>query len=138
MRGGHTPERCPDSPTGATFIEKLQATHSKATVKQHLAALRILFDWLVVGHIMELNPAHSVRGPKHVVEKGETPVLITDEARDLLESIDTSTVMGLRDRAIIASMAYTFARVGAATAMKVEDFIQGRRSQIRLNEKAAK
>jgi integrase/recombinase XerD len=123
----------------AAFIEKLQATHSKPTVKQHLAALRMLFDWLVVGHIMELNPAHSVRGPKHVVKKGKTPVLMADEARVLLDSIDTSTVVGLRDRAIIALMAYTFARVGAATAMKVEDyFVQGRRSQIRLYEKGGK
>jgi site-specific recombinase XerD len=123
----------------AAFIEGLQAPHSKPTVKQHLAALRMLFDWLVVGHIMELNPAHSVRGPKHVVKKGKTPVLIADEARALLDSIDTSTVMGLRDRAIIALMAYTFARVGAATAMKVEDyFVQGRRSQIRLYEKGGK
>lgn len=123
----------------AAFIEKLQTTHSKPTVKQHLVALRMLFDWLVVGHIMELNPAHSVRGPKHVVKKGKTPVLVADEARTLLDSIDTSTVMGLRDRAIIALMAYTFARVGAATAMKVEDyFVQGRRSQIRLYEKGGK
>lgn len=99
----------------------------------------MLFDWLVVGHVMGVNPAHSVRGPKHVVKKGKTPVLITDEARALLDSIDTSTVMGLRDRAIIALMAYTFARVGAATAMKVEDyFVQGRRSQIRLSEKGGK
>jgi site-specific recombinase XerD len=123
----------------AAFIEKVQATHSKPTVKQHLAALRMLFDWLVVGHVMDVNPAHSVRGPKHVVKKGKTPVLITDEARTLLDSIDTSTVMGLRDRAIIALMAYTFARVGAATAMKVEDyFVQGRRSHIRLHEKGGK
>ena len=120
----------------AAYIEKLQKTHSKPTVKQQLAALRMLFDWLVVGHIIDGNPAHPVRGPKHRVKKGKTPVLIADEARALLDSIDTSTVMGLRDRALIALMAYTFARVGAATAMKVEDyFIQGRRSHVRLHEK---
>jgi len=59
----------------AAYIEDLQRTHSKPTVKQHLAALRMLFDWLVVGHVMDVNPAHSVRGPKHVVKKGKTPVL---------------------------------------------------------------
>jgi integrase/recombinase XerD len=99
----------------------------------------MLFDWLVVGHVMDVNPAHAVRGPKHVVKKGKTPVLTADEARVLLDSIDTSTVMGLRDRALIALMAYTFARVGAALAMKVEDyFIQGRRSWVRLQEKGGK
>jgi len=123
----------------AAYVEELQRTHSKPTVKQHLAALRMLFDWLVVGHIMEVNPAHAVRGPKHVVKKGKTPVLAADEARILLDSIDTSTVMGLRDRALIALMAYTFARVSAATAMKVEDyFVQGRRSWVRLYEKGGK
>jgi integrase/recombinase XerD len=55
----------------AAFIEGLQATHSKPTVKQHLAALRMLFDWLVVGHVMDGNPAHAVRGPKHVVKKAK-------------------------------------------------------------------
>jgi site-specific recombinase XerD len=123
----------------AAYIEELRGTHSKPTVKQHLAALRMLFDWLVVGHIMDVNPAHAVRGPKHVVKKGKTPVLAADEARILLDSIDTSTVMGLRDRALIALMAYTFARVSAATAMKVEDyFVQGRRSWVRLYEKGGK
>jgi len=121
------------------YIEDLQRTHPKPTVKQHLAALRMLFDWLVVGHVMDVNPAHSVRGPKHVVKKGKAPVLATDEARVLLDSIDASTVMGLRDRALIALMAYTFARVSAATAMKVEDyFVQGRRSWVRLYEKGGK
>jgi integrase len=123
----------------AAFIEELQTTHSKPTVKQHLAALRMLFDWLVVGHTLNVNPAHAVRGSKYVVKKGKTPVLTADEARILLDRIDTSTVMGLRDRALIALMAYTFARVGAALAMKVEDyFIQGRRGWVRLQEKGGK
>ena len=123
----------------AAFIEELQVTHSKPTVNQHLAALRMLFDWLVVGHVMDVNPAHAVRGPKHVVKKGKTPVLTADEARILLDSIDTSTVMGLRDRALIALMAYTFARIGAAVSMRVEDyFVQGRRSWVRLYEKGGK
>jgi site-specific recombinase XerD len=123
----------------AAYIEALQKTHSKPTVKQHLAALRMLFDWLVVGHTLNVNPAHAVRGPRHVVKKGKTPVLNADEARQLLDSIDTSTLIGLRDRALIALMAYTFARITAATTMRVEDhFIQGRRGWIRLQEKGGK
>lgn len=113
----------------AAFVEELQRTHSKPTVKQHLAALRMLFDWLVVGHTLDVNPAHAVRGPKHVVKKGKTPVLDADEARVLLDSIDTSSLKGLRDRALIALMAYTFARITPATTMRVMGAPAGKRWQ---------
>lgn len=109
------------------------------SVKQHLAALRSLFDWLVVGQVMPMNPASSVRGPRHSVKKGKTPVLTAAEARTLLDSIDVTTPMGLRDRALIGLMTYTFARVGAAVAMKAQDvYIQGRRTWVRLHEKGGK
>ena len=99
----------------------------------------VLFDWLVVGQVVRVNPAASVRGPRHVVKKGKTPVLSPDEARRLLESIDISTDIGLRDRALIGLMVYSFARVGAALAMKVEDvFVQNRRLWVRLHEKGGK
>ncbi len=112
---------------------------SKPTVKQHLAALRMLFDWLVVGQVAGSNPAHSVRGPKHLVKKGRTPVLDRDEARALLSVIDTSNLTGLRDRALIGVMIYTFARVGAVLNMNVGDyFSQGRRGWVRLQEKGGK
>jgi integrase/recombinase XerD len=62
----------------AGFIKDLQRDFSAATVKQHLAGLRILFDWLVTGHVLETNPAHAVHGPKHVVKKGKIPVLNND------------------------------------------------------------
>jgi integrase/recombinase XerD len=70
----------------------------------------MLFDWLVTGHVIEMNPAHAVRGPKYVVNKGKTLVLGADEARALLDAIDTSSLIGLRDRALIRIMVYTFAR----------------------------
>ena len=121
------------------YIETLQATAAKPTVKQHLAAIRMLFDWLVVGQVVEINPAAAVRGPKHVVKKGKTPVLEADEARQLLDSIDVSTPVGLRDRALIALLIYTFARVSAAIGMNVADYyVQGRRSWVRLHEKGGK
>ncbi len=72
----------------AAFVKELQGEFSAPTVKQHLAALRMLFDWLVTGHVLDVNPAHAVRGPKYVVKKGKTPVLTADEARELLDSID--------------------------------------------------
>jgi site-specific recombinase XerD len=123
----------------AGYIESLREGFAKPTVKQHLAAIRMLFDWLVVGQIIEVNPAHAVRGPKHVVTKGRTPVLNREEARALLASIDTSTLTGLRDRALIGIMIYTFARVGAVLQMNVGDyFSQGRRGWVRLHEKGGK
>lgn len=123
----------------AAYIESLRDGFAKPTIKQHLAAIRMLFDWLVVGQIIDVNPAHAVRGPKHVVKKGRTPVLNREEARALLSSIDVSTLKGLRDRALIAVMIYTFARVGAVLRMNVGDyFTQGRRAWIRLHEKGGK
>ena len=86
-----------------------------------------------------MNPASSVRGPKHVVKVGKTPVLTADQARQLLDSIDTGTIVGLRDRAIIGVMCYTFARVSATAGMRVEDYYQsGKRWWIRLHEKGGK
>lgn len=123
----------------AAYVKELQGELSAPTVKQHLAALRMLFDWLVTGHIIQTNPAHAVRGPKHSVKKGKTPVLSADEARTLIDSIETDTAMSLRDRALIGLMVYTFARVGAALKMRVEDYyIQGRRGWVRLHEKGGK
>src|SRR5712691_7902819 len=80
----------------AAFIKELQKEFSAPTVKQHLAALRMLFDWLVMGHVLDVNPAHAVRGPKYVVKKGKTPVLTADEARALLDAINTSSLIGQR------------------------------------------
>ena len=102
----------------ATWIEAGTRELAAPRVKQRLAALRHLFDWLVNGQVVPINPAHTVRGPRHVVTSGQTPVL---EARALLDSIDTSTVVGLRDLALIALMVYSFARIGAALGMVVED-----------------
>jgi site-specific recombinase XerD len=108
-------------------------------VKQALAAIRMVFDYLVLGQVVPVNPAAAVRGPKYTTKRGKTPVLSADEARQLLDSIDVSKMVGLRDRALIALMTFTFARVGAATSMDVEDyFYQGRRWWVRLHEKGGK
>ena len=123
----------------AAYVEGLQEQLAAPSIKLHLAAIRMLFDWLVVGQVLAVNPASSVRGPKHSVRKGKTPVLAAEEARVLLDSIDPASLIGLRDRALIALMVYTFARVGAALNMRVEDvYTQGRRTWIRLHEKGGK
>lgn len=99
----------------------------------------MLFDWLVTGQVIPINPVTSVRGPKYSAKSGQTPVLSAEEARHLLDSIDTSHVVGLRDRAIIALMVYTFARVGAMVKMRVEDYYpQQKRWWVRLHEKGGK
>lgn len=123
----------------ATYVETLQLELSAPTVKQHLAAIRMLFDWLVTGHIVDNNPATSVRGPKYTANKGKTPILTPEETRELFDSIPTNTLIELRDRAFIAIMVYTFARVTAAGSMKVKDYYpQGKRWWIRLHEKGGK
>jgi integrase/recombinase XerD len=123
----------------AAYIEQLGRERSAPTVKQHLAAIRMLFDWLVVGQVVATNPAHSMRGPKHVVKTGKTTVLTGEQARELLDSIDTSTVVCLRDRAVISVMTFAFARIGAAVAMRVDDYYpKGKRWWVRLHEKGGK
>ena len=123
----------------AAYVEELGRTRSAPTVKQRLAAIRRLFDWLASGGVLPFNPASAVRGPSHSAKVGKTPVLDPQKARQLLDAIDVSTPAGLRDRALIGLMVYSFARVGAALGMKVEDvFTQNRRLWVRLNEKGGK
>lgn len=117
----------------AAYIEQLQGQRSAPTVKQHLACIRMLFDWLVTGQVVPTNPAHSVRGPRHSVSRGSTPVLASEEASMLLGGMDVSSVVGLRDRALIAVMTYTFARVSAVVSLRVEDYYsQKKRWWVRL------
>jgi len=138
----------------SAYLAELAASHATPTVKQHLASLRMLFDWLITGQVIDANPAAAVRAAKHVVKKGKTPVLKADEARELLDSIPLKigpepkegeednrppSLIGLRDRALIAVMVFSFARIGAALGMKVEDYYtEGRRGWFRLHEKGGK
>jgi site-specific recombinase XerD len=123
----------------AAYIEQLSLTRSAPSVKQHLAAVRMLFDWLVVGQVVPSNPASVVRGPSHVVKQGKTPILSPEEARELFSSIPTDTLVGLRDRALVGVLIYSFARISAAVAMRVEDYFpQRKRWWLRLHEKGGK
>ena len=106
---------------------------SAPTVKRHLAAIRAPVRLPRHRRHLAFNPAAAVRGPKHSVRRGKTPVLAADEARQLLDAIDTRRLAGLRDRALIALMVYSFARIGAAAGMRVEDvFTDQRRLWVRL------
>jgi integrase len=94
---------------------------------------------MMTGQVMPTNPAGSVRGPAHVVKAGKTPVLAPEEARALMDRIEITTLAGLRDRALVGLMVFSFARIGAALGMKVEDmFRQNRRLWVRLREKGGK
>ena len=123
----------------ATYIETRQLTHSAPDVKQQLAAVRMLFDWLITGQIVPVNPAAAVRGPKHVVKTGKTAVLDAKEWRKLIDCIPTDTLRDRRDRALISTLTYSFARINAALKMKVEDLRpKGAGWQLRLHEKGGK
>ena len=123
----------------AGYIEELGRVRKAPTVKQHLACIRMLFDWLVTGQVIAANPAHAVRGPRHSVMKGATTVMSSQDASAFLNSIDTSHLVGLRDRAMIAVMVYAFARVSAVVGLKVEDYFPlKKRWWLRLHEKGGK
>jgi len=120
----------------AAYVE--EDDRAPATVKQNLAALRRLFDFLVTGQVLESNPAEPVRSPKLQAESGKTPALTAEEARELLDSIveEKEELPQLRDRAIIGVMTYTFARVSAVVGLDVGDYFRaGHRWKIRLREK---
>ncbi len=124
----------------STYVEGLAREMSLPSVKQHLAAIRKCFDYLVTGNVgLDHSPASPVKGPKYVVTKGKTKPLDEEQARRLLDSIDATTLIGLRDRALIAVMLYSFARVGAVVSMSVEDYYStGKRWWFRLHEKGGK
>lgn len=116
-----------------------QHSGSAPTIKQHFSALRMLFAWFVEKGISERNPVREVKTAKFSRGEGKTPAFSVEEIQQLFESFDTSSVIGLRDRALIGVMAYTFARVEAATAVTIRDYVhQGRRALIRLREKGGK
>ncbi|WP_425399248.1 tyrosine-type recombinase/integrase [Aeoliella sp.] len=113
--------------------------YAPATKKLHLSAIRNFFDVLVTRHVIMLNPAHSVRGERLQVVEGKTPEITVPQARQLMQSLDTSHIVGLRDRAIITIMIYTAARVGAVAALRRGDFYDlGNQHCLRFSEKGGK
>jgi integrase/recombinase XerD len=120
----------------AAYVEQLGRELSPPSVKQHLAALRMLFDDLVLGQVLPSNPAAAVRGPRLVIRSGKTPVLEEAEARALLASVAGDELADRRDKALLAVMLYSFARVGAVVRLRVRDYEnQLRRAYLALREK---
>jgi site-specific recombinase XerD len=106
------------------YVKQMQRDYAAATVKQHLAAIRLLFDHLVVAGVLPLNPATGVRPPQTIAKprRGGAAVLRPDEARRLLDSVEASDRSGLRDRALLGAMLDTRARVSGIVAMDVKDY----------------
>ena len=112
---------------------------SPATVKQHLAAIRMLFDYFVSQQVLASNPSSTVKGPRHVVKKGKTPVISAEDVKALLKSVSGERLSEKRDRAMIATMLFSFARVGAVVQMTRADYVQrGKVHWLRLHEKGSK
>ncbi|MET3927623.1 tyrosine-type recombinase/integrase [Devosia sp. 2618] len=123
----------------ATWVELLGRSYAIPSVKLKLTAVMMLFDWLVVKQVVATNPAKSVRSPRYSIQSGRTPVLSAQEARRLLDGIETKTVIGRRDKALVSLMLYTFVRVGAALAIRLRDItVREHRLWVRLLEKGGK
>jgi integrase/recombinase XerD len=119
------------------YVVGLGGSASKRNL--HLSALRGFFDRLVNRHVVILNPAASVKGVKETVMEGKTPEISIEQARALLASVDTATLIGKRDKAIIASLAYTLCRAGAVAKLRLGDFqYDGSQYVLRFQEKGGK
>ena len=108
--------------TVAAYIEALQRQAAPPTVKQHMAAIRMLFSWLTEKGVLAMNPAREVKTERFSRTEGKTPAFVEGEVQKLLNAVETSTHTGLRDRALLATLAYTFARIGSVVNLKVEDY----------------
>ncbi len=126
---------------------------SAAKRNQHLSALRGFFDRLVNRHAVILNPAASVSGVKEQVIEGKTPEITLEQARTLLgsikvaktakndqgEEVEIPLAVGLRDRAILATLAYTVCRAGAVAKLRISDFQHdGSQYVLRFSEEGGK
>ena len=111
-----------NAPLVAAHIDELKQTLQLASVKIHLAAPRHWCDQLVLGHVLPFNPTAAVRGDRRSQTGGKTPFMSAGEAKHLFASVDASTLLSTRDRALMALLLYSFARIGAALQMRVSDY----------------
>jgi hypothetical protein len=81
----------------------------------------MLFDWVVVGQVLPLNPASAVRGPTQVVKTGKTPCSTPAIGGGGSTPCLLTQCADRRDRVLIATLTYSFARISAALKMRVED-----------------
>jgi site-specific recombinase XerD len=123
----------------AAYVEELGRTHGRPSVALHLAAIKRLFAFLVTGGVLRRSPAVEVKGPTFARRIGATPVTSTAEVRQLLDKLPADSLVGLRDRALIGTLLFTTARIGAALRCRVGDYYQeGYGRMLCLHEKGGK
>src|SRR3954452_24193159 len=121
------------------LVDKDGPPLSPPTKKQHLAALRHFFDNQQIYHGVGINPASSVRGPKYSAREGKTTAFHDRQVRDLIDSVGTGDVIGVRDKTLLMILAYTAARAGAVARLRTMDYItDGRSWFFNLGEKGGK
>ena len=111
-----------DPVSTAFYFKELKGELSTPSVKQHLAAIKQLFDWFVVKGVVSFNPAASVKGPRYSPKRGKTPALTREETKHLLNSFELKTIKDYRDRAILHVLFYAWVRVSAVCSLTVADY----------------
>ena len=110
-----------------------------ATQRQHLSAIRLLFDHLLEKGVVELNPAARAKPPRLERETSHTPVFEEDEIKAFLSAIKPDSLMDIRDKALFSVLLYSWARVSAVVALKVEDYFERKGTHwLRFKEKRGK
>jgi len=124
-----------------------------AKSNRHFPALRRFFDRMVQRHAVLLNPAASLRGAEEKAVEGKTPENTVDQDRRLIASARTTytvkakgqkpqqvvSVVGMRDRAIMATLAYTACPAGAIAKLRLRDFqYDGEQHALRFQKKGVK
>lgn len=129
-----------EPPEAAAYIKSLEASgKASSTIKARLSALSNLCDYLASNGVLDWNPFKVVRGPRVSQREGQTPVLEPEMVRVLLDSFDADDVVTLRNRAIISTMLFSFARVGAVTKLDGRHYeLQGMKASLLLHEKRGK
>ncbi len=116
-----------------------QLSLSMPSKKLHMSAIRGFFDVLVLRHVCLLNPALSVRTERYTVMEGKTPEITSEQARQLLNSIKPSSLIAIRDKAVIATLIFTAVRAGAVASLRIGDFVdESNQFSLRFREKGGK
>ena len=112
---------------------------SVATQRQHLAAVRLLFDHLLEKGVVDNNPAARAKAPRLERESAHTPIFEQNEIKTFLDAIKVDSLIDKRDKALFSTLAYSWARVSAAVGLKVEDYYERNGERwLRLHEKRGK